>query len=71
MDLFRFNMKLINGKGYSSTAAKGIQQKLLAGTRGFNVHSRCLGNMLYMIASQSSKPETLRAIEGLLLEALD
>lgn len=60
------------GSGYTSTAAVGLQKKLLqdAGPHGWVVHSRILGNVLYLMASQTSKMETLRAIEKMLLEAL-
>lgn len=60
------------GSGYTSTAAVGLQKQLLekAGPHGWVVHSRILGNVLYLMASQTSKMETLRAIEKMLLEAL-
>lgn len=48
--------------GYTSTAAKGLQQKLSAA----NVHSRVLGNVLYLMASLTTKPASLRALEDLL-----
>jgi dethiobiotin synthetase/adenosylmethionine--8-amino-7-oxononanoate aminotransferase len=60
--------------GYTSTAAKGLQQQLsLGSTEGglnFNVHSRVLGNVLYLMASMTSKPESLKEIEGLLRSVL-
>jgi dethiobiotin synthetase/adenosylmethionine--8-amino-7-oxononanoate aminotransferase len=56
--------------GYTSTAATGLQKRLLEGTPDFKIHVRVLGNVLYMMASQTSKPETLRAIEKLLLKEL-
>jgi bifunctional dethiobiotin synthetase / adenosylmethionine---8-amino-7-oxononanoate aminotransferase len=58
------------GSGYSSTAASGLQKKLLEGSDDFKIHVRVLGNVLYMMASQTSKPETLRNIEKVLLDAL-
>jgi bifunctional dethiobiotin synthetase / adenosylmethionine---8-amino-7-oxononanoate aminotransferase len=56
--------------GYSSTAATGLQKKLLGGSDEFKIHVRVLGNVLYVMASQTSKPETLRSIEKTLLDAL-
>jgi dethiobiotin synthetase/adenosylmethionine--8-amino-7-oxononanoate aminotransferase len=56
--------------GYTSTAATGLQKKLLEGSNEFKIHVRVLGNVLYMMASQTSKKETLQIIERLLLEEL-
>ncbi|EEA26644.1 hypothetical protein EYB25_002321 [Talaromyces marneffei] len=59
--------------GYTSTAAKGLQQKLALGESGlasFNVHSRVLGNVLYLMASMKSTPRDLSRIESLLRRAL-
>jgi dethiobiotin synthetase/adenosylmethionine--8-amino-7-oxononanoate aminotransferase len=56
--------------GYSSTAATGLQKRLLEGTPDFKIHVRVLGNVLYIMASQTSKPETLQNIEKLLIKEL-
>lgn len=56
--------------GYSSSAAAGLQKKMLEGSTEFNVHSRVLGNVFYLMAGQTSKEETLQEIERLLSEAL-
>lgn len=59
--------------GYTSTAAKGLQQKLAQGESGLsqlNVHSRVLGNVLYLMASMKSTPHDLSRIETLLRNAL-
>lgn len=59
--------------GYTSTAAKGLQQKLSRGESGlsqFNVHSRVLGNVLYLMASMKSTPHDLSRIETLLRNVL-
>ncbi|KAI6712101.1 onanonoxo-7-onima-8-eninoihtemlysoneda [Diplocarpon mali] len=56
--------------GYSSTAASGLQKKLLNIHSDFNIHVRVLGNVIYLMASQTSKCETLRIIEERLLAAL-
>ncbi|TVY80703.1 Bifunctional dethiobiotin synthetase/7,8-diamino-pelargonic acid aminotransferase [Lachnellula suecica] len=56
--------------GYSSSAATGLQRSLIKGSSEFKIHSRVLGNVFYMMASQTSQPETLRSIEQLLLREL-
>ncbi|CAG7919586.1 unnamed protein product [Penicillium olsonii] len=58
------------GGGYTSNAAKGLQQKLAAGGDQFNVHSRVLGNILYLMSSVTSKPENLQEMERLLRSSL-
>ncbi|KAJ5946157.1 hypothetical protein N7454_002996 [Penicillium verhagenii] len=58
------------GGGYTSTASKGLQQELTEGGDQFNVHSRVLGNVLYLMSSVTSKPESLRELESLLRSAL-
>ncbi|KAA8643335.1 hypothetical protein EYZ11_000885 [Aspergillus tanneri] len=58
------------GGGYTSTAAQGLQQRLSAGGPSFSVHSRVLGNVLYLMSSVTSKSETLREVEAILREAL-
>ncbi|KAL4818342.1 pyridoxal phosphate-dependent transferase [Aspergillus spinulosporus] len=64
------SLKDAEGAGYTSTAAKGLQTRLAAGGPQFNVHSRVLGNVLYLMSSVTSKPGTLRTIEAILREAL-
>lgn len=60
-----------NRIGYTSTAAKGLQQKLAAANnQGFIVHSRVLGNVLYLMSSVTSKRESIQALEGLVRSAL-
>lgn len=58
------------GGGYTSTAAKGLQQELAVGGDQFNVHSRVLGNVLYLMSSVTSKPESLREMERMLRSSL-
>lgn len=48
--------------GYNSNAARGLQQKLAAS----NVHSRVLGNVLYVMASLTSSPASVQRMEELL-----
>ncbi|KAI9375824.1 pyridoxal phosphate-dependent transferase [Aspergillus egyptiacus] len=63
-------LKDSQGAGYTSTAAKGLQQRLSVGGSSFNVHSRVLGHVLYLMSSVTSKKETLREIEDLLRKSL-
>lgn len=58
--------------GYTSVAAAGLQKDLFEETqgRGFNIHSRVLGNVLYLMASMTTKPQDLSVIETRLVEAL-
>ncbi|PYI10712.1 putative bifunctional diaminopelargonate synthase [Aspergillus sclerotiicarbonarius CBS 121057] len=64
------SLKDTQGGGYTSTAAQGLQQRLAAGGAHFQVHSRVLGNVLYLMASVTSTPSALREIEGVLRAAL-
>lgn len=57
--------------GYTSNAAVELQSQLLNRLEGgFAVHSRVLGNVLYLMASMTSKPKSLADIETSLLRAL-
>lgn len=51
------HLRASDGSGYTSTAAEGLRKRLLAGTESqlgglWNVHSRVLGNVLYIMGSQ-------------------
>lgn len=56
--------------GYTSNAAKGLQQQLAIGSDKFNVHSRVLGNVLYLMSSVTSKPGSLKELENMLRSSL-
>ena len=59
--------------GYTSDVAADLQCTLLRTSEsdgGFGVHSRVLGNVLYLMASMTSKPESLAAIEKTLVQVL-
>jgi bifunctional dethiobiotin synthetase / adenosylmethionine---8-amino-7-oxononanoate aminotransferase len=59
--------------GYTSGVAADLQSTLLRTSEsdgGFGVHSRVLGNVLYLMASMTSKPESLAAIEKTLVRVL-
>ncbi|KAI8634974.1 bifunctional dethiobiotin synthetase/adenosylmethionine-8-amino-7-oxononanoate aminotransferase [Xylariaceae sp. FL1651] len=60
-----------DGSGYTSTAAEGLRQRLLYGVSdvpvaSWNVHSRVLGNVLYIMGSQSTTEQEVREISDLL-----
>jgi len=65
------NLKDQAGGGYTSLATQGLQQRLLqAGDKGWCVHSRVLGNVIYFMTSLTVSPETVKAVEDLLLKEL-
>ncbi|KAK0737346.1 pyridoxal phosphate-dependent transferase, partial [Apiosordaria backusii] len=52
--------------GYKSNAARGLQAALLRGSSSDGgVHSRVLGNVLYLMAGQTTTEETVRRVERL------
>ncbi|KAI8306585.1 Bifunctional dethiobiotin synthetase/7 8-diamino-pelargonic acid aminotransferase [Colletotrichum sp. SAR11_59] len=63
------------GAGYSSNVAVDLQSVLLKGDTGsegerWNVHSRVLGNVLYVMTSQTTKQEDVERLQELLRQAL-
>ncbi|KAK0667121.1 hypothetical protein QBC41DRAFT_254887 [Cercophora samala] len=57
--------------GYKSTAAKGLQAALLTDSdRDGSVHSRVLGNVLYLMAGQTTTEETVRRVQRLVRRGL-
>jgi dethiobiotin synthetase/adenosylmethionine--8-amino-7-oxononanoate aminotransferase len=58
--------------GYNSTAALGLHKALLRSDGyGWTIHSRVLGNILYLMASLTTQKATLRSVETRLLEELE
>ncbi|KAI0859724.1 bifunctional dethiobiotin synthetase/adenosylmethionine-8-amino-7-oxononanoate aminotransferase [Xylaria cubensis] len=60
-----------DGSGYTSTAAEGLRKKLLHGVSdapgvSWNVHSRVLGNVLYIMGSQLTTEQEVKEISDLL-----
>ncbi|KAH0006232.1 PLP-dependent transferase, partial [Aureobasidium melanogenum] len=52
------------GSGYTSTAATGLRDTLLHDSTSENaIHSRVLGNVLYLMASMTTSPETIASIQ--------
>ncbi len=63
------------GTGYSSNVALGLRNALAKGDSNgangsWNVHSRVLGNVIYLMASQKTTEQGVRQISNLLLESL-
>ncbi|RDW71540.1 hypothetical protein BP6252_08103 [Coleophoma cylindrospora] len=56
--------------GYNSTAARGLQGRLRADFKDFSIHSRVLGNVFYLMMSQTTKMEAVRRIEQMVLASL-
>ncbi|KAI0394402.1 bifunctional dethiobiotin synthetase/adenosylmethionine-8-amino-7-oxononanoate aminotransferase [Xylariaceae sp. FL0594] len=65
------HLRAVDGSGYTSTAAEGLRRRLLDGVIGgvgenWNVHSRVLGNVLYLMGGQKTTEEEVREISALL-----
>ncbi|KAI0903091.1 bifunctional dethiobiotin synthetase/adenosylmethionine-8-amino-7-oxononanoate aminotransferase [Ustulina deusta] len=73
--ILAIHLHAADGSGYTSTAAEGLRRKLLAGTEdtlgaSWNVHSRVLGNVLYIMGSQRITEREVGEISDLLLVVL-
>jgi dethiobiotin synthetase/adenosylmethionine--8-amino-7-oxononanoate aminotransferase len=74
--VFAMALRDPDGSGYASTAATGLRDRLFAGTQGQSgerepvIHSRVLGNVLYLMGAMTSSPETLKGVEETVLRAL-
>lgn len=79
------HLQALDGSGYRSTAAEGLRKRLLCGSGGgnengngrgngrnvsWNVHSRVLGNVLYIMGSQRTTEREVQEIAELLRDAL-
>ncbi|KXT16035.1 hypothetical protein AC579_7135 [Pseudocercospora musae] len=66
------SLKDPKGSGYASTAATGLRDQLLAkeGADGAVIHSRVLGNVLYLMAAMTTPEETVRGIEETVLNTI-
>lgn len=59
------------GTGYTSNAAKVVQKELLKDLgQGWNIHSRVLGNVIYLMTSQTSTEQDVRDWESRVAGAL-
>lgn len=66
------HMKSADGAGYKSNAARKIQAALSGGDvdGGWNVHSRVLGNVIYIMAGQKTTQASIERIQDLLRKCL-
>ncbi|KND91558.1 Bifunctional dethiobiotin synthetase/7,8-diamino-pelargonic acid aminotransferase, mitochondrial [Tolypocladium ophioglossoides CBS 100239] len=69
------HLKDAAGGGYSSNAAIGLREALSQGSKAgaggpWNVHARVLGNVLYVMASQTTSETSIRQITDLLGKSL-
>nr|POF15286.1 bifunctional dethiobiotin synthetase/7,8-diamino-pelargonic acid aminotransferase, mitochondrial [Quercus suber] len=58
------------GASYASTAATGLRDQMLADDGEWIIHSRVLGNVLYLMAALTTSAETLSGVEAKVLAAL-
>ncbi|KAM5378666.1 hypothetical protein ACJZ2D_004465 [Fusarium nematophilum] len=59
-----------DGVGYKSQAARKLQAHLRKGTGEWNAHSRVLGNVFYVMASQKTSQQSIDGVQNLLEQAL-
>lgn len=69
------HLHAVDGSGYTSTAAEGLRQRLLMGTDSkpnvsWNVHSRVLGNVLYIMGNQRTTESEVGEISDLIRVSL-
>lgn len=66
------SLKDAAGAGYASTAAIGVRDQLLNSPAddAVTIHSRVLGNVLYLMAAMTSGEKTLQAVQQTLLRAI-
>ena len=71
--VFAMSLKDPAGSGYASTAATGLRDRLFSSSQTGEpvIHSRVLGNVLYLMGAMTSTPEALKGVEETVLRALD
>ncbi|KAL7267481.1 hypothetical protein RUND412_009929 [Rhizina undulata] len=66
------HLKAGDRAGYSSNAAQGFLQKMSSrASREWNVHARALGNVVYVMAGQTTGGKTVEKMEEAILKALE
>lgn len=60
-----------NLKGYTSSAAVGLRDSLLFEKGRVQIHSRVLGNVIYLMASLTSMQRSLSSVEDTFMQKLD
>ncbi|KAI1411079.1 bifunctional dethiobiotin synthetase/adenosylmethionine-8-amino-7-oxononanoate aminotransferase [Hypoxylon sp. FL1857] len=70
--ILAIHMKAADGLGYKSTAALKLQRALLDGDKDemWNIHSRVLGNVLYIMGSQKTTKDDISGIGSQIRRAL-
>jgi dethiobiotin synthetase/adenosylmethionine--8-amino-7-oxononanoate aminotransferase len=62
---------MLNRTGYTSSAAVGLRDALLFDHSKIQIHSRILGNVIYLMASMTTKRKSLDVIEETFRQKLD
>ncbi|EGY19020.1 adenosylmethionine-8-amino-7-oxononanoate aminotransferase [Verticillium dahliae VdLs.17] len=65
------SMRSDDGVGYTSKAAARLQAGLRDGKGAWDVHTRVLGNVLYIMTGQTTQEGAVREMEGLVQRALE
>lgn len=65
------SLRAEDGAGYTSKAAAKLQAHMREGAGGWNAHTRVLGNVFYMMASQKTDKETVEMLQDLCLKGLE
>ncbi|KAI0836281.1 bifunctional dethiobiotin synthetase/adenosylmethionine-8-amino-7-oxononanoate aminotransferase [Hypoxylon sp. FL0890] len=70
--ILAIHMNAADGLGYKSTAALSLQRALLDGNKEemWNIHSRVLGNVLYIMGSQKTTKDDISEIASRIQRAL-
>ncbi|KAI1141870.1 bifunctional dethiobiotin synthetase/adenosylmethionine-8-amino-7-oxononanoate aminotransferase [Hypoxylon sp. FL0543] len=70
--ILAIHMNAADGLGYKSTAALKLQRALLDGDKAemWNIHSRVLGNVLYIMGSQTTTTDDISGIASRIQRAL-
>lgn len=68
--VFAITMRANDGAGYTSQAARKLQAHFHQGTGSWNAHTRVLGNMFYVMASQKTSKETVEDLQNLCLSGI-
>ncbi|KAJ8118362.1 hypothetical protein OPT61_g622 [Boeremia exigua] len=65
------SLKDDSGAGYTSSAAVGLRDALLFDRNKIRIHSRILGNVIYLMASMKTNSSQLAVIEEIFRQKLD
>lgn len=62
---------MLRSPGYTSSAAVGLRDALLFDHSKVQIHSRILGNVIYLMASMTTTQKQLEVVEETFLAKLD